>query len=367
MVFQGAHVVNSRARSLTPHRSFRVLVAVALLAASPAAARGQLPESTKDLYNATCAKCHAEDGTGRLPTPTVKNAPMDFTDCPRTTAEPDADWELVTARGGPVAGLSSEMPAFGDAFSAERIRALVQYVRGFCREPAWPLGNLNLPRPLFTEKAFPENEFLVIPVVSHTAGEAADLRFRAVYERRVSRRAHVEVGVPIASVHGEGRRSTGLGDTALAAKYVLHTDNVSRILTAGLEVVVPTGSERRGLGSGTTGFEPYLATGFLVGELILQGQFKMEFPAHEPREIVYNVYAGRNLDTTPSTWTFGVELNGVEKALALTPQVRKPLTRTGALAAAVGVRVPVANRSAQSTRFAGYLLWEYLDPVRSRP
>ncbi|OFV93185.1 MAG: hypothetical protein A3G76_15250 [Acidobacteria bacterium RIFCSPLOWO2_12_FULL_65_11] len=337
---------------------------------SPLPATAQLPDSPKELYAATCAKCHADDGTGRLPTPTVKNLPRDFTNCALATAEPDADWELVTARGGPVAGLSSEMPAFGDAFSAEQISGLVRYARGFCKEPGWPLGNLNLPRALFTEKAYPENEFLIIPVVSHTAGEPASLRFRAVYERRLGRRAHAEIGLPIASTSQTGSRSTGVGDVAVAVKYVLHTNNVSRILTAGTEVVFPTGSESRGLGSGTTVFEPYLAAAALVGEAIVQSQFKMEFPAREPwadREVLYNIYVGHSLSPAPSTWTLALELNGVEKQLALTPQFRKPLTRTGALAIGAGVRVPIVNRSSQSTQVAGYLLWEYLDPVRSRP
>lgn len=346
-----------------------LLFAVAFLTSLATPAKAQLPDTPKELYAATCAKCHAEDGTGRLPTPTVKNAPMDFTNCALATAEPDADWELVTTQGGSVAGLSSEMPGFGDAFSPAHIRGLVQYARGFCKESGWPLGNLNLPLALFTEKAFPENEFLIRPVVSHTAGQPVSLRFRAVYERRLGRRTHAEIGVPIASASG-ANRSTGLGDVAVAVKHVLHTDHVSRILSAGMEVVLPTGSERRGLGSGTTVFEPYLAAGAIVGELVLQSQFKMEFPAREPwadREIVYNIYLGRSFSRAPGASTLGLELNGVEQQLALSPQVRKPLTRTGALAVAAGVRIPVNHRSSQSTQVAGYLLWEYLDPVRPRP
>jgi len=51
------------------------------------------------------------------------------------------------------------MPAFGAAVTDDGISAVVDYLRGFCRDlPAWPLGELNLSRALFTEKAFPENE-----------------------------------------------------------------------------------------------------------------------------------------------------------------------------------------------------------------
>jgi hypothetical protein len=102
----------------------------------------------------------------------------------------------------------------------------------------------------------------------------------------------------------------------------------------------------------------------------VQGHLKYELPAHDlwgDREVVYNLYLGHSVDVRPSSWTFGVELNGVQKEVALTPQARKALTRTGALAAAAGVRIPIFNRSAQAVRYVGYLLWEYLDPVRPRP
>lgn len=330
----------------------------------------QLPTTPAGIYEAWCAKCHAQDGTGRVPVPTVKTPPRDFTDCPLATAEPDADWILVTAKGGPPAGMSSEMPAFGDLLQPDQLQGVVDYLRAFCVEPGWPSGNLNFPRPLFTEKAFPENEVIVAPAVSHREGEPTNGSVKAVYERRIGRRAHAEVGMPLASAVA-GTRSTGLGDLSVAAKYVLHTNRANTsILTAGLEVVLPTGSESRQLGGGTTVFEPYLASGVAFGETFLQGHVKYEFPARDlwsDREFVYNLYLGHSLDVTPSTWTFAVELNGVEKDMAVTPQARKALTRTGALAAAAGVRIPINHRSAHPIRYLGYLLWEYLDPVRPRP
>jgi hypothetical protein len=338
---------------------------------APRAAIAQLPGSAQALYATACARCHADDGSGRVATPTVRTAPMDFTDCAVATPEPDADWELVIANGGPAAGLSSEMPAFGEALSPALITELVQHLRGFCTEPRWPIGNLNFPLALFTEKAFPENEFLVRPVVSDPDDGPVTVRLRTVYERRLGRRGHGEISIPVTSAVDEDGRSTGLGDISVSGKYVVHADNRgTRILTTGLEVAFPSGSESRNLGSGTTVFEPFLAAATLVVGTYVQGQVKLELPAGEPwsaKELVYNLYLGRDLQPTPSTWTFGVELNGVDEQLALTPQVRKPLTRTGALAAAFGVRIPIVHRADQTTQYAGYLLWEYLDPVRSRP
>jgi mono/diheme cytochrome c family protein len=329
----------------------------------------QIPATSSELYGAWCAKCHAENGSGRVAVQTVKVPPRDFTDCRLATPEPDADWELVTAQGGPPAGMSSEMPAYGQLLDTDRIRGLVAHLRTFCTESGWPSGNLNFPRAIFTEKAFPENEVVILPAVSHKDGEPTGFTLKSVYERRFGRRAHGEIGVPIESVAAD-RRDTGLGDISVAGKYVLHTNRATTsIVTAGLEVVLPTGTAGRSFGSGTTVFEPYLASGMALGRTVVQGQLKYEFPASDfwaEREAVYNLYVGHTLDDRPSAWTFGIELNGIETDVAMTPQARKALTRTGALAAAGGVRIPLNNRSNQPVRYVGYMLWEYLDPVRPR-
>jgi hypothetical protein len=339
------------------------------------------PSTVPEMWDAWCARCHAVDGTGRVAEPTITVEPMDFTECRVATAEPDADWEVAIALGGPAVGLSAEMPAFGDSLDAETIRGFVRHMRGFCGERGWPSGNANFPRPIFTEKAFPENEFVLLPVVSHrrpdTADGAAadgvtDVAFTALFERRFGKRAMWEVALPMVSHDAVGSsRQHGVGDLELAAKYVLFTDTTQpRILSAGLEVVLPTGSSRRGLGSGTSIWEPYLSFGTLVGATYVQAQAKVEIPADSSkadRAFVYHLYAGRDWSATPDTWTLGVELNGENDELAFTPQVRKGLTKTGALGAAVGVRVPITARREQGTRVVGYLLWEYLEPVRARP
>ncbi|MCC7418609.1 MAG: hypothetical protein IT176_15850 [Acidobacteria bacterium] len=348
----------------------RAIVPVIAILSFASAARAQVSGSAGELFTRLCVRCHAEDGTGKVAVPTVKTEPMDFTDCRIATPEPDADWALVVAKGGPAAGLSSEMPAFGDALSAEQIAGLVSILRGYCKERGWPHGNLNFPRPVFTEKAFPENEVVVLPALSHGADRGAGFRLRSVYEKRVGRRAHWEAGLPLESP-ARAERELGVGDISLAAKYVI-VDDAARtaIVTGGFEVAFPTGSEQRGLGSGTTVFEPYAAAGTIARNTYLQAQIKLELPARDTwddRELVYNFYAGRDLAARPDGWTVGVELNGANRALAFTPQIRKGLTRTGALAASGGVRVPLTSRDTQQVRWVGYLLWEYLDPVRSRP
>ncbi len=102
-----------------------------------------------------------------------------------------------------------------------------------------------------------------------------------------------------------------------------------------LEATLPTGQRYKEFGKGTVVFEPYVAAGAMVGN-------------------------------APDTWTLGVELNGENRKLAITPQVRKGLTGTGALAASLGVSIPVKYRGEKVVSWVGYLLWEFLEPLRAR-
>jgi hypothetical protein len=92
------------------------------------------------------------------------------------------------------------------------------------------------------------------------------------------------------------------------------------------------------------------------------------------RTVVYNTYVGRDTSAAPTTWTLGLELNyegelpeaaPANHAFALTPQVRKGLTGTGALAASFGMTLPLNKREQQGIKWVGYLLWEYLEPLRA--
>jgi hypothetical protein len=332
-----------------------------------------LPSTIPEMWSEWCARCHAADGSGKLVEPTIDVEPLDFSDCKVAAAEPDADWQLAIAQGGPAVGLSSQMPAFGDTLTGAQVDAFVDYIRGFCKEDGWPHGNMNFPRPIFTEKAFPENEFLLLPAVSprrENSARRTDLDLVALYERRIGRRGMWEAAVPLSHRSTEGPARRGIGDIELAFKYVLDANATdTRIVSAGLELSLPTGSDGRGLGSGTVIVEPYLAVGTVVSEVYLQAQTKIELPADRTkasRALVYNLYAGRDTSAAPDTWTLGVELNGDNERLAITPQVRKGLTKTGALGAALGVRTPLNHRREQPTRVVGYLLWEYLEPVRAR-
>jgi hypothetical protein len=335
------------------------------------------------MWTAWCARCHAEDGSGKVTEPTITVEPMDFTDCKVTSAEPDADWERAIAKGGPGVGLSPEMPAFEDSLNQQQITAFVSHIRGFCTERGWPSGNNNFPRPIVTEKAFPENEFLVVPAVAHwneaPAPSITEASLVALYERRIGRRSMIEIEVPMVGTNSLTTWTSGIGDVAVAFKHAIFDRAYSpRIVSLGLEVVLPSGDRFKDHGSGTTMFEPFISAGAMLRDWYLQSQLKVELPADRARgdrAFAYNAYIGRDTTAAPNTWTIGLELNGevefpqlgvTTNLVALTPQVRKGLTGTGALAAAAGVMVPINKRDAQGVRWVGYLLWEYLEPWRSR-
>lgn len=350
---------------------------------APSAAHLEQPETIPEMWTAWCARCHADDGSGKVNEPTVTVVPMDFTDCQVTSREPDVDWERAIAKGGPGVGLSPQMPAFEDSLRADQITAFVSHMRSFCTEPGWPSGNANFPRPILTEKAFPEDEFVILPAVSHWDEDPAPSitasSVTAVYERRVGKRSMIELAVPIVGTNSLTTWTRGIGDVAVGVKHALYARaNSPRIFSVGLEAVLPTGDRFKDHGSGTTIFEPFISAGAMLRDWYLQTEIKAEFPAdrvHADRAFVYNAYLGRDTGAAPNAWTLGVELNGEvtfpllelsRRDVALTPQVRKGLTGTGALAASLGVMLPLNNRESQGVRWVGYLLWEYLEPWRAR-
>src|SRR5258707_1641094 len=121
----------------------------------------------KKVYDGGCIACHGSEGNGAPMANTVFTRPdtfPDFTDCAGTTPEPNGNWKAVIVHGGPSRGLSQIMPAFGDLLTDKEINDVIAYMRGFCKNVHHdPLGELNLPRALVTEKAFPENEVVISP------------------------------------------------------------------------------------------------------------------------------------------------------------------------------------------------------------
>lgn len=334
-----------------------------------------------EVYGAACAACHGVDGTGAPADVVAFEEPLpDFTDCSFATREPDADWAAVAHAGGPVRGFSSMMPAFGDALTEEEVNMALAHVRTFCADPAWPRGELNLPRALLTEKAYPEDE-AVLTVATATEGPGAVMN-EFVYERRFGARNQLELVVPFgflertpADPGDPDGWTAGLGDVGLGVKRALfHSLESGTILSAGGEVFLPTGDEDDGFGRGTTLFEPFIAFGqILPSDGFLHVQGGLELPADRDvadNEAFWRAAIGRSFTTGRwgRTWSPIVELLGARELMAgepvhwdLVPQLQVTLNTRQHVMVNVGVRIPLSDADIRQTELIMYLLWDWFD------
>lgn len=334
------------------------------------------------VYGAACAACHGADGRGAPATSVAFEEPLpDFTDCSFATREPDADWAAVSHEGGPARGFSTMMPAFGDALTDEEVEMALAYVRGFCPDPAWPRGELNLPRALVTEKAYPEDE-AVFTVSAATESPGAVMN-EFVYERRFGARNQVELVVPFGFLDRTGGGvdaaddgwTAGLGDIGVGVKRaLLHSLDSGSILSVGGEIFLPTGDEEDGFGKGTTVFEPFLSFGQILpadGFVHLQGGF--ELPADRDvaeNEGFWRAAVGRSFTDGRwgRTWSPMVEVLGVRELVSgepvhwdLVPQLQVTLNTRQHVMANVGVRIPLNDTDTRQTELIIYLLWDWFD------
>ncbi len=328
---------------------------------NPRVAQGRL------VYAQACAQCHGHDGRGN-PEWESEVRPVEFTDC-GTTAEPTELWESIVRRGGAAHGLSSVMPAFEEALPPEDVAAVVAYLRTLCPDvDAYPPGDLNFRRLLATGKAFPEAEWVMrLSDGGRSGARSGDLEL--VYENRLGPRFQYEVEAPFryAAPAGEAR---GVGDVKVGGKQVLHFDLRRRqILSAGLGVRLPTGSESRGLGDGAWTFAPFLAHGKAWGRTLLQSRVGVELPNdadRAPRLATYAVGLSRALGPSRSAWTPAIEWLGEVETRSgrhrygVWIETSKPLTRLGHVIGAAGVQVPIRPAS-DPARLELYLLWDFGD------
>jgi len=358
-----------------------VLTTVALSAwvcATAVSAGSQLPgqDTGKALYDAACASCHGPDGRG-MPRSTLGfdiEVP-DFTDCSFATPEPDGDWSTVILHGGPVRAFDRRMPAFAGALTEENVGLILGYVRTMCTDPTWAPGDLNLPRPLRTEKAFPENEAVL--TTTFDSGGADSLSNEFLYERRIGSRTQWEVKVPIdfAGTATQGWQR-GLGDIAVGVKRVLaHSGARGSILSAGGEVIFPTGKENRGLGGGVTVVEPFVVFGqILPGDSFVQAHAALELSTNRDRanhEAFWRVAGGRTFAQgggSGRAWSPMVELlaareleTGESIHWDIVPQMQVTLNTRQHIMLNGGVQFPLNERRGRGTRVMVYLLWDWWD------
>jgi hypothetical protein len=376
-----------RPRGFRRHRVKKLVLSVALLCGAPTLLAAQrepvssgrpgplpVPRTGEDVYLAACATCHGLDGTGSPKSTVGFTVPLpDFSDCAFATAESDQDWQAVVHEGGSIRGLDHHMPAFGDALSPEDIALAIGHVRTFCKQAAWPRGNLNFPRAFFTEKAFPENE--AVWATTFTSRGERSVGNELIYERRLGVRNQIEVNAPITfQESATGAWTRGLGDLGLAFKRTLYASmRTGRIAAAGMEVVLPTGKEQLGLGNGYTVFEPFAMWGqTLPHHAFLQMHGGAELPSDASkaaREAYLRTAIGKTFTQDRSfgrAWSPQVEVLWVRPKDAASewdviPQVQVTLSKIQHVRVAGGVRIPIGEREDRHAQALAYLLWDWFD------
>jgi hypothetical protein len=335
-------------------------------------------ERGREAFEQICATCHGVDGKGAPGRANLQMEMPDFSDCAFASREPDADWLAVAHEGGPARGFSPVMPPHGEALGRETLELVIAHVRTFCRDARWPRGELNLPRPQLTEKAFPEDEAVV--EFAANLDEETSATSALVYEKRIGPRAQLELAVPFElQEDASGSDLAGLGDIGVGVKYALwHDLERGGIVSVLGEVITPTGDRERGLGGGTVVIEPALLWGqILPRDAFLQAQLLGEFPLREERgdpEAQLRLALGKSLFEDGGfgrEWAPMLEFVAArvfargapnEWEFDLAPQLHVALNQRQHVRASLGVRVPVgATAGPRPTRVLLYLLWDWYD------
>jgi mono/diheme cytochrome c family protein len=340
----------------------RVLAGVLLLLVFHTEIRAQTVDRShldgRQLYDAACAACHGADGRGQpIDVRGFETPPPDFTDCALTTPEADLDWYSVIHRGGTVRAFDSIMPAFGDELSTEDIGKLIEYLRGFCVERGWPRGDLNLPRPLTTEKAYPENEAVLTARIERGGGPAIATVF--VYEHRVGRRGQYEI------------IARNLDEVGGAYKHVLFDSHrKGSIVSGGSELMVRRGGKTLEAFVTLSQSLPPLPLGH---DSFLHAQAGVESPVEAdagPSEVFWRIAVGRSFmeHTWGRAWSPMIELlaareleNGASRQWDLLPQLQVSLSRRQHVLLNAGVQVPVNRSGSRRPSVVVYLLWDWFD------
>jgi mono/diheme cytochrome c family protein len=367
-------VTYDRRRHASP-ALFIVLTATLCFAADRNA--GLQLNTGKQIWEAGCAACHGHDGKG-MPKSTVGfEAPRtfpDFSECSQTTPEPNTAWKAVITRGGPFRGFSQIMPSFGEALTPAQIDKVIDYMRAFCDNPRWARGELNLPRALFTEKAFPEKEVVITTALN--ARGAPGVSSEIVHEQRLDMKNQIEIAVPVDFLHPNHTWFGGVGDVAFGLKHELFSSlRTGSILSVQGEVALPTGNRARELGSGTTTFGTFASYGQLLpGNNFLQLQGGADLPLHTsvaPQSLFYRMALGHGFNRghglgrlfAPMFEVVGDHdiVKGAPYNWDIAPEMQVTISKRQHLRANIGVRVPANHTAGRAVQVVFYLLWDWQD------
>ncbi len=329
------------------------------------------PRTGRQVYESVCIACHGPDGRGGVNAALEKIVkPPDFADCAFAAREPDRGFLAVAHNGGPARGFSPLMAPLGGAYTEEELQLAVSHIRTFCTDQRWPRGELNLPRPLVTAKAFPEDE-----IVISTAGQSGNITTKVHYERRFGALNMVEVVLPVSSAQSPSNGwSTSVGDIALEYKRTLaHNLERGNIFSLTGELVLPTGSERRGLGNGYAVFEPFATFGQLLPRdsfLQMQGGFAIPLEGGHDDEVFWRAAVGKSFERPRfgRMWSPMLELllarplvRNAKTSWDVLPGMQVTLNARQHVRVAGGVRLPITDADVRKKSVIVYLLWDWYE------
>jgi hypothetical protein len=284
------------------------------------------------------------------------------------------DWRAVIVHGGRYRGFSQIMPSFDRALTPEQIEKVIQYLRHFCREQGWPRGELNLPRALVTEKAFPEDEEVISTSVNARGGPGVESHI--IHEQRFGKRNQIEFDVPINFQDENHVWYGGIGDATLGLKRAFFSNlRAGSIFALQGSLLIPSGNRVRGFGSGTTTFETFAAYDQLFKtNTFIQTQFGADLPRHTdiaPQSVFFNTAIGQIIATDHRlgrAWTpmmeFIAERDLVDLAKTnwdVLPQMQVTISHRQHIRGDFGVRVPATNTTGRAIQLQLYLLWDWQD------
>jgi mono/diheme cytochrome c family protein len=338
----------------------------------------------KAIYEAGCAGCHGYDGKG-APQSTIgfqkPDTFPDFTQCDQTTPEDNLTWHSMIRYGGPSRGFSQIMPSFSESLNTDQVKTVIRYLRGFCKSPGWPRGELNLPLALMTEKAFPENETVITGGIN-ARGEPGS-SYHVIHEQRFGARNQIEVDFPVEfNRPQQGLWYGGFGDVTLGLKRVLlaklnqnQSQNTGSILSVQGSVLLPTGNRVHGLGSGVTTFETFAAFGHLLPHYVfVQAQAGADLPTNTdkaPQSLFARTAIGKGFAQNGGLgrlWSPMVEfvanrdlLRGATTDWDVVPEFQVTLSKRQHVRFNAGVSIPATNTAGRNPQLLFYILWDWQD------
>ncbi|MDP9091034.1 MAG: cytochrome c [Pseudomonadota bacterium] len=342
----------------------------------------------KAIYDAACAACHGAKGEG-TPKATAGFDPPDsfphFNKCEETTPEFTRDYKAAIRDGGPARGFSTIMPSFSGVLTPSQMDEVIAYLRSLCNEKGWPFGELNVPRALLTEKAFPESETILTTTVNVKGPQA--ITNELVYERVLGKLDQLEVAVPLGWVHKSGGGySGGLGDIVIGDKHILYShlnaspdkpayDGTGSILSIQGEVVLATGDQKRGLGAGEPSLGVFAMYDQLFGhQAFMQIQTGINVPRHTeygPSSVYMRSAFGKSIagdGNLGRLWSPMLEFianrnlsSGTKTDWDVVPEFQVTINRRQHIRAAMGYLIPINDTAGRPKQIIAYFLWDWFD------